>query len=307
MKRFFTSIIAIALISSLSVSAQQIAVVDGAGSTSVFKTLDEALSGAADGSTIYLPGGGFKIKDGTNITKRVTIIGIGHKVVTDNADGNTTISGNINFAKGSDGSAIMGVYMSNDIIIGVDGNVDNVLVRYCNANAVQVKCDSCTGVFVNQNYLRSACSFGNCNATVSNNVVDFVRNITGGIVCNNIITGCNHGYYSYERGSITSVTNSTAKNNICRDGTNWNCSGTFFENNPSGDMNTFFIKPNAISPDADFHFNDTYDGNRDCGIYSGTGFSDDCLPPMPRIVSKSVAEQTDAQGKLKVQITVKSK
>lgn len=311
MKRLFTTIIVIAFLSLLSVSAQQISVVDGAGSTSVFKTLDEALSGATDGSTIYLPGGGFKIKDDTKITKKVTILGIGHKVDTDNADGNTTLSGNVNFASGSDGSAIMGVYMSNDINIGVDGKVDNVLVRYCNANSVQVKCDSCTGVFVNQNYLRSTCVFGNSNATISNNVVRNIQNVKGGVVEYNIITDGDsffhdwspRGYYNH---TLNDIQNSTIRNNICRYET-WNCSGSNSANNHVGGMDGMFIKNSGVSTTSDFHFSESYDGDTDLGIYAGTGFSDDCLPPMPRIVSKSVAEQTDAQGKLKVQITVKSR
>ena len=42
----------------------------------------------------------------------------------------------------------------------------------------------------------------------------------------------------------------------------------------------------------------------DIGIYGGTGFSDKALPPGPRIISKKVAEQTDADGNLQVEIQV---
>lgn len=45
----------------------------------------------------------------------------------------------------------------------------------------------------------------------------------------------------------------------------------------------------------------------DIGIYGGSGFSEETsLAPIPRIVSKSVDEQTDASGKLTVTVTVKS-
>lgn len=307
MKRFF-SFVLMAVVFAVSISAQQIAVVNGAGTTSVYYSLDEAINVAEDGSTVYIPGGGFKIGDDTKITKKLTIIGIGHKPNTDNVDGNTTISGSIRFAAGSDGSAIMGVYMPNDINIGVDGKVKNILVRYCNASSIQVLSDSCTGIFVNQNYLRSNCSFGGSNATVTNNIIWGIQSITGGVVDNNIIYDCSlhTGIYNYVYYSYAYIKNSTVRNNISRYG-NYECSGTLFQDNESGALSNFFVKCDGVSTNSDFHFKESYEGNRDCGIYAGTGFSDDCLPPMPRIVSKNIAEQTDAQGKLKVQVSVSTK
>jgi hypothetical protein len=43
----------------------------------------------------------------------------------------------------------------------------------------------------------------------------------------------------------------------------------------------------------------------DIGIYGGTGFNDSQLPPGPRIVRKVIADQTDENGNLRVQIEVK--
>ena len=45
---------------------------------------------------------------------------------------------------------------------------------------------------------------------------------------------------------------------------------------------------------------------KDIGIYGGTGFSDTALPPMPRITTKNIADQTDENGMLKIQIQVKA-
>ena len=42
------------------------------------------------------------------------------------------------------------------------------------------------------------------------------------------------------------------------------------------------------------------------GIYAGTGFNDKQLAPTPYIIEKTIDEQTDAQGKLKVMIKVKA-
>ena len=44
----------------------------------------------------------------------------------------------------------------------------------------------------------------------------------------------------------------------------------------------------------------------DIGIYGGTGFKDEALAPIPRIVSKKVDESTDGSGKLQIEVTVKA-
>ena len=69
--------IAVALMATITTWAQNIAVVSPSNVTKVRQTLDEAISEAEDGSIIYLPGGGFQIKDETIITKKtISIINI---------------------------------------------------------------------------------------------------------------------------------------------------------------------------------------------------------------------------------------
>ena len=61
------------------------------------------------------------------------------------------------------------------------------------------------------------------------------------------------------------------------------------------------------SSSSDFHFKPEYAQYQgQVGIYSGDGFSDDQLAPVPYIVSKDIDEQTDAAGNLKVRIRVKA-
>ncbi|MBO4315619.1 MAG: hypothetical protein J5867_06635 [Prevotella sp.] len=308
MKRVLFSMFATLL--ATTISAQQIAVVDGSGQTSVYYSLDEAIESATDGCTIYLPSGGFQVKGETRINKRVTIMGIGHRPESDNADVNTIISGDVNFAPGSDGSAIMGVYMSNNLNIGTDGSVKNILVKYCNINEISVKTDSCSDIEVNQNYIRGNAWFAKTNARVTNNIMHGIGDINGGIIMNNLIIDCSYNYYEryygYHYYSYYEVDNSTIINNIQRYGF-YGCDNCIARDNWEGDITTIINKWNGISTTSDFHFNDTYEGDTNIGIYGGTGFSDDCLPPMPRITSKNIAEQTDEQGKLKIQVTVKNK
>ena len=100
------SLIAVTLIMFTSATAQRISVVTENGVTSIFRTLQDAIESADAGSTIYLPGGGFTLPDSVKITKKLTIIGIGHKSDNENADGSTIISGNLWFNENSSGSAL---------------------------------------------------------------------------------------------------------------------------------------------------------------------------------------------------------
>ncbi|MDR1593492.1 MAG: hypothetical protein LBS43_03260 [Prevotellaceae bacterium] len=110
----------------VAADAQQISVVAPNNATTLYTDLNLAIQGAAAGSTIYLSGGGFQINDSTKITKKLTIIGIGHKPNNDNADGNTVVSGNLFFEGGANNSAVMGLYLSGEVA------VNNFLLRYCN-------------------------------------------------------------------------------------------------------------------------------------------------------------------------------
>ena len=184
-KLFFTFILAIMATGVLQ--AQQISVVSSGGATTLYQTLKDAIEEADDGCVIYLPGGGFPIADEVKITKKLTIVGIGHKIKTENVDGYTTISGNLFFNQGSDGSALMGVYLSGNVYIGNDAKVDDVLVRYCNMNDIDIR-NNCLGTTIDQNYIRGAAYFNGCSGIFSHNITQFVRQLNDGFISNNIIT-----------------------------------------------------------------------------------------------------------------------
>lgn len=298
MKHLFLTLL-VMLMTVATLTAQQIAVVSSSGSTKVFSTLDEAIEGASAGSTIYLPGGGFHVS--TKIDKQLTLLGISHKGNSVNADGNTSISGNLDFAPGSDGSAVMGVYLHGDINIGVDGCVSNITVKYCNINSIQVKTEKCPGIYVNQNYLRSRSGFGSSNVVFTNNVSNYIQSINGGTIEYNII--CGSYYFAYRDYRSIMAENSNSRYNVLSNG----ISGT----DDIGSITNFdfvnFIDWKGITSQSDCHFKDEYTGDKNAGIYAGgTGFSDGCLPPAPHIVEKAVAEQTDANGKLHISVKVKA-
>lgn len=183
------SIISVTLITFTTATAQRISVVTEDGATSVFRTLQQAIEGADPGSTIYLPGGGFTLPDSVKITKRLTIIGIGHKSDNENADGSTIISGNVFFNQGSSGSAVMACYITGNVNIGEgDAAVNDVTIRFCNLKSVQVKNSTCQETVVNQNFIRGNSNFWETNAQISNNILHSVQKLNCGTLNNNIIT-----------------------------------------------------------------------------------------------------------------------
>ena len=325
--------IAVAFFATMTASAQNIAAVSPSNETTIYQTLGEAVTKAADGSIIYLPGGGFQINDTTKISHKLTIMGVSHRGDTDNADGATVIAGNLNFVGGSDGSAVIGVFISGNINVGTSAaSVTNLTVRFCNVNSLQVKHDQSSGMVVNQCYLRGTSNFGNCNVCLENNVLHSVQNINGGTIDHNIITS--HDYHS--RGSdyaLDGVWNSSITNNFlldrasCHNGNSCyissNCiaSGTWNEDQECimlDDGTTWddvFVVNKGVSISSNYHFKDTWDKGRgkatdrtDIGIYGGSGFKEpsETVAPIPRIVSKKVAEQTDGSGRLHIEVTVKS-
>lgn len=300
-----------ALVWTVSLMAQKIAVVSASGSTQVFQTLQAAIEGASAGSVIYLPGGGFPINSDVKITKKLTIIGIGHKIHTENPDGYTTVSGSLFFNAGSDGSALMGCYVTGNVNI----NSDDVLIRCNNINQVHVGSSSCFGTNVNQNYIRDGAVFNGASARFTNNITKGVKGLDDGFISNNILISSAPGYGVSMGGcNRTSITNNIIFNSGVHSGSDCFASGNMCVvdwgddciNVGSVDFRNVFVKYNEISATSNFHFKEEYaQYEGQVGIYHGT-FNNDQLAPVPYIVAKSIPEQTDAAGKLKIKIRVKA-
>lgn len=314
--RKFIFILFSALMTAVSVQAQQISVVSPSGTTSLHRTLQEAIEKAVGGSVIYLPGGGFPISDEVKITKKLTIIGIGHKSDNDNTDGVTTISGNLWFNEGSSGSAVMACYITGNVNIGGDGSsVNDVLIRYCNLNSVQVNNSTCLGTVVNQNYIRGGSNFQYANAIFTNNIAHSIHFLDNGRIINNVMTGETYtkvnGHWATT--SFHGVNNSQIIKNVFFKGALHNCyncttSGNMGANQDIGDdcINLGEVDWNVVF-DSNYHFKDKYkEYESKVGIYAGSGFNEDQMAPVPYITFKNIPDQTDASGKLNIQIRVKA-
>ena len=332
-------LMAVVAMMSMAAWAQNIAVVSPSNTTTICQTLDEAISKATSGSVIYLPGGGFQVKDESKIDKKLTIMGVSHRGDTDNVDGATVISGNLNFDKGSSGSAVLGVYLSGNINVGTaTDSVLNLTVKFCNVNSIQVKHRQSSGMWINQCYLRESSNFGYCNVNLENSILSSLGNVSGGTINHNVITSCTNTfhcnydrygtYYSY---ALSNVNSSVITNNFLL---NWgyglyggsacqifsNCIGTSSWGSDQSPIvldegksfNDIFYANNGVKISSDYRIKEKT--NKFIGIdhtYIGieggtTGFDSNALAPIPRIVSKKVAEQTDGTGKLKVELTVKA-
>ena len=327
MRRFFI-LWCFALLAIVTVNAQQIAVVKG-DVTSVYQTLAEAIDGAESGSFIYLPGGSFPISDEVKITKNLVIIGIGHNAESDNADGRTQIAGNLWFNEGSSGCAVMSCYINGDVIIGDGGaQVDNVLLRYCNMNGLQVKNSTCLGTTLDQNYVRKTATFNGAPGNVTNNIIHRILSLNGGCVSYNIITSNDTNTNGNLPSEALGASNAIIKNNVLfmepGSGYGWsksihsggNCQITNNMVKSNFGNNCIVIKVSwsevfennaGVSITSNYHFKEAYkEYEGKSGIYADKGFSDSALPPVPYIIEKEIPEQTDASGKLNIKIKVKA-
>lgn len=310
MKKVFLSVF-VALVATVAAQAQPIAVVSG-NSTNTYKTLAAAIEAASTESVIYLPGGGFPISDEVKITKKVTIIGIGYNAESDNADGRTQISGNLFFNAGSSGSAVMGCYINGNVNIGEDdASVDDVLIKYCNLNSVQVRNSSCRGTVVNQNLIRSGSGFSNAPVTMTNNIMESVNDTRGSTisynVCNYIHSNCQNcvdiSYNIILQGYGNGSNNQITGNMLCNGSWGDACINLGLSN-----WDGVFVNNAGVNPVSNYHFTETYQQYEGvCGIYGGTGFNDGQLPPVPYISSKTMPTETDASGNLHINITVNVK
>lgn len=332
MKRILSILAALA--ATITLGAQNIAVVSPDNSTTICQTLDEAITKADPGSTIYLPGGGFQVSNNALIDKKLTIMGVSHRGDADNVDGATVISGHLNFVGGSSGSAVIGVFVTGNINVGTEGDnpaaVENFTLKYCNVNGVCVHCGGCLGMLVNQCYLRQGLDGGHNNIKITNCISSAIRFLNGGTIDHSIIVSCQvpsggWGYALYDIHSSNITNNFFTDSSTKEIGLNYisnNCIGTgAWGDNPViapegaklwGDV---FGEGNhrGVTIASDYHVKASWakgaasDGT-DIGIYGGSGFSEaKSLAPIPRIVSKTVEEQSDATGRLQVTVTVKSK
>ena len=337
MKKLIILFFTISVLSTVSY-AQEIAVQAADGNVTTYNNLDKAILGALAGATIYLPSGNLTINDTVKITKKLTIIGVGYK--TKIQGGSTLVGGNFHYDQGSEGSSLMGVYLTGEVRLAHNSPVKNFLLRFCSIQNLSMGKDwgASTNIIINQNIIRASLvsiKFGGGGIqslgpiALTNNIIgDDIQSINGGIVENNVFLNSG-GMQILGILSIITISNSTFLNNIFY-GSTWagwetktiDKSSCLFQNNLGvADLATGFASNEELNAifvngtgkiDGDYHIKDGMTGKNagtdgtDVGIYGGSGFSDEALAPIPRIVSKSIPNQTDASGNLNISIKVRA-
>ncbi len=353
MKTFILSIIYICIFTSIG-AQPQIIVQTGEDAT-LYNSLNEAVTQAPDGATIYLPGGDIPIDEKRLIINRkLHLIGAGHYPMYTQGTGRTVIfypaiqsqEADIVFAPGSDNSIVEGIYLTGQISVAyedhypeitgiqilrsnvetLDFNSKFVNVDFTKANKILAKeCvirDDIRGAGIEQLLVMNSFIHGELSDLKGQKIV-FENNImlvglyneVTEVVFNNNIFGrpfpspsSNIGINNHFRHNMLALSQFP-----CCIGTNEN---NIF-NVSYDDQFVFVNTPSFSSPVFnyffDFHLKDSSVGKgtglngTDIGIYGGVApYKEGAVPSNPHIVSKYISPQTDANGNLKIDITVEA-
>ncbi len=298
-------IILMALACTATLMAQEITVVGSNGTTHFYRTLTQAIEKSTDNCVIYLPQGGFVLHDSVKITKKVTIIGVGHRGKGSKVDGVTYIGGNLFFNEGSNGSAVMGCYLGGTLNI----NVSDFLLRYCNTGNINV-ISSSVGTIINQNYIRGEIYFNGARGMVTNNIMRRLSNMNGGTIRYNVFArdsyiGASNAFISdnvFVVWGSHSGSDISASHNLFI-GAEWGENPLNLTDVTAADV---FKIDNGVTTASDYHFQDNYSQyETQYGIFAGAGFNELQAAPVPSLVVRKVEEQTNTSGQLKVQLRLK--
>lgn len=335
-KLIFLSAFVCSLLSvQIAVAQNPITTLQHKGATTVFYgqgSLVDAYNTSVNGDTLCLSTGYFTAP--TAIAKGIKIIGAGHFPDSASVAKRTYILSGLTINAGADSLRLEGLYIDGDIYYAASP-INYVKVVRCRLGSARFNSNSST---VSKNY----CSYDECFIT---GIIDFsyygttlsvfhsiignaINNISGSaLIEGNIFLNNNCPLYN--------VASSLIVNNIFLENYYNNiqsyCTGNTFNNNvivesnPSWGTNTYinnytgvaqatiFVNQtgNNIDYTHDYHLKTpaTYIGTdgTQVGLY-GTGlpFKDKGVASNPSIVSKSVSPQTDANGNLQINFTVKA-
>jgi hypothetical protein len=314
---------------------QSVFTLDGTSGTRVYTHIDSALKYALDGDYLYLPAGAINKPEGTMIKKRLNIFGAGHYPDSTKATGSTFINGNIHIWTEGTGSTLQGVYLTGNIYLGVDASnaaAKNILIQRCNFNEIYLSENGSTNrgaenIIITQNVLRGSVFFAAVkNVVVESNLIEGTLHYAAGQVSirNNVflrrtgnalygMVGANlennifissAGFYGSSNAGLFFNNNIFKEDNpigpYAASGNQFNITNLFVNQSGTSFSYEQNYKLNADSPAK----NAGMDG-KDCGIYGGANpYKEGAVPANPHIRAKVVPAQTDAQGKLNIQITV---
>lgn len=313
---------------AVCVNAQQpiINVVSATGNNTFYSSLQVAINLAPAGSTIYVPGGDFQ--EDITISKKLTLIGVGHNPDSTLATGRTQIR-SIVLNDGSSNSVIDGFFVTGDIAIYT---VSYITIVRCNANRI-VQYGVGNQISVLKTILRDNLYItGGGNGSsyfIKNCIIGYIA--YEGVIANSTISNTiflNNAYIYDNNNVAVSCIFMNGQGGIGYAGTN-NYQSNIFNNatgaegciNGQNGANNIFDQTSqqtfvnqtgtTFSYYNDYHLKATSPGKlagqdgKDIGIYGGTTpWVDGNLPPNPHIRNKEVGQTTGSDGKLPVKFTI---
>lgn len=329
MKKQFLSFILIGF--PFLMQAEILTVSNRPDSPGQYTSISDAISAASAGDTIYVHGSNV-VYPGFTVTKKLTIIGPGHKPQKQGADIATIGSPpSTMIAYGASGTVIMGFYFQAGI--DVDTSVHNLRIQENNMNGINLQG---TGHLVMKNVIKNGINFisysPHGNVMVRNNIMN--NGITGANtstieISNNFIYSnwlCfNCGYVVFKNNIIWGTANHSASINMT-----FLNNLAFLNNNdtlpPPGSVGSGNIIGNPMFvnfPPAGGYFDYSYDyhlrpgspaigagvGGVDIGPYGGvTPFDHYGEPPVPQVFEFDITNPViPSGGNLEIKITLKTK
>lgn len=294
----------------------------------------EAYSAAVSGDTIYLPGGGFQ-SPGT-IDKQLLIFGAGHYPDSTLVTSKTIINGNIILSENADGFHIEGVDITGNFSTSNNHAVDYMKIKYCRIQgSIGITGDQSNPVMnmmLANSVIQGSVKLTNAqNAGIFNSLFNGEISDTDGNLFQNNIFFLNNRSSTVYRYTIIG-NNNVIENNIFLRTQDREISGysnivknnlspktsPFWGTTPieSGNytdvaVTEFFVNQegNTFDYTHDYHLQspETYlgtDGSQ-VGLFGGTHtYKEGAVPSNPHFVIGNIAPQSDAEGKLTIEIKV---
>ncbi len=284
------------------------------GSIKHFEDLDKAFAGLKANCVVYIPAGHYSASKDIEINVPCAIYGAGCRPYNGSQEF-TQISANLKFDTGASNSTIQGVRVIHSIYL--IHNTKNIFIRNVYINGEIIASKGNRGCVINSSVVKNMINGVGSDLYVSNCLAGAISNILNGSVRNSILIdrlySCNyHSFYNMNKSDIY--------NNICV--SSFLISGCFISNNlgkdiviPKDGVTSVFVKYDANNKfdlsKCDYHIkagtvaSKAGTDGKDLGIYGGdTPFDDSGKAPIPLLLLKEIAPQTDKDGKLKLKIQI---
>ncbi len=193
MKQF---ILALCLLVSFNFFGQNVINVEGANSSSFYLTIEQAISNAIDGDTIYLPSGVFGLSNSITLNKRLHFYGKGYNI-NGGSTGTSIVNANIILQSGASESFFQGIEFFGSIGANWNVDADSLVFSRCKINWLSLSSNGGNPCSTDcNNWNINECLIGNFNPSstsftkVKNSIIDdyFGSNNCNG--SNNVFENC---------------------------------------------------------------------------------------------------------------------